>query len=116
MKYTFRPYHILVLAVLLLVVWAFTTGWECGFLGGCTEYYSPSFRGATRLATVIILGAIGMASDYSRDFEIKLPKTKEKGGFIEKDYSYLFDDLQSPEERRIAESIKQRLIKLNSKT
>ncbi len=83
MKYTFRPYHItasIAAAIVLFYLgWAWTTGWECGFLSNCHEkYFIQSF---IRLMSLIVLVAyfiiLSLITDYKKEITISNP-FKEK--------------------------------------
>ena len=76
--YTFRPYHIIyLLAASLLADWiiyAFSSGYECGFLGACIGS-PPNSRGVNRVIITLVAAYFTVmfmcTSEYEK--EIKIP-------------------------------------------
>ncbi len=89
MKYTFRPIHIALLLISLIVlyylIWAWTTGWECGFLSYCPldsgrgiKYFFQSLiRIFSTMLGILFLFWFLITSDYEKEITIPNP-FKEK--------------------------------------
>jgi hypothetical protein len=59
MTYIFKPYHILILAIAIFIIWIFTTGWDCGFTGICK---TDNLNVGQGFARVIVLGFLIIAA------------------------------------------------------
>jgi len=81
MKYIFRPYHItvfsLALAAVVLIIWTFSSGYECGFAGHCSESNVKVLQGFFRLIILVFLGASvllwSLVSDYKKEITVHNP-------------------------------------------
>jgi uncharacterized membrane protein YjgN (DUF898 family) len=81
MKYTFRPYHItvfsLTLAAVVFIIWAFSSGYDCGFYGHCSESNTKVLQGFFRISILVFLVACvllwSLVSDYEKEITVHNP-------------------------------------------